>query len=71
MNVIKVLVAEHTATVGSVPSSFDVISVKESDLITTKYIDRIKMESDGTITASLSNLIGDDRYLKLKPTLRE
>jgi len=70
LNVVKVYVAEHVATIGKMPSSFNEIGVKESDLIATKYIDRIQMSKGGVVTVNLSNLIGNQRYLKMKPTLR-
>ena len=70
LNVVKISIAENFQTTGLMPSSFDEIGVKESELVTTKYIDRIQIASDGTVTVSLSRLIGDQRYIKLKPTIR-
>lgn len=72
LNVVKISIAENFQATGLMPSSFLEIGVKESELVTTKYIDRIRIADDGTgtVTVSLSRLIGDQRYIKLTPTIR-
>jgi len=72
LNVVKISLAENFQTTGSMPSSFTEIGVQESELVATKYIDRLQIAGDGsgTVTISLSRLIGDHRYIKLKPMVR-
>ena len=69
LNVLKVMSAENLAVTGRFPSSFEEIGVKENELI-TKYISRIKLDNDGTITATFSELINKQQYIKLKPKIR-
>ena len=72
LNVIKVYVSEHVATVGTTPSSFNKIGVKESDFMINKYIDRIQMKEDGTVAVTLSQqLMGDERFITLKPLIQK
>lgn len=70
LNVVKIYTVEHVATTGVMPSSFSEIGIKESDLVVTKYIDRIQMNEAGMVTANLSQLIGDQLYIKMIPVLR-
>jgi len=72
LNVMKVYVSEHVATVGTTPTSFSEIGVKESDFVISKYIDRIQMKEDGTVAVTLSHqLIGDERFITLKPLIQK
>jgi len=70
LNIVKISIAEHAQTVGGMPSSFTEIGIRESELVATKYIDRLQLKEGGIIFVSLSELIGEQRYLELKPTLR-
>jgi len=70
LNIVKISVAEHVQAMGEMPSSFSEIGIKESELVATKYIDRLQLNDGGIIFVSLSELIGKQRYLELKPVLR-
>ncbi len=70
LNIVKISIAEHFQTMGSMPSSFAEIGIKESHFIATQYIDRLSISDEGMVIVSLSELIGKQRYLKLKPVLR-
>lgn len=70
LNVVKVSMVEHYHAVGTLPSSFAEIGIKESEFIATKYIDRLQIDDNSTITVSLSSLIGEQNYIKLTPVTR-
>lgn len=70
LNIVKLMVAEGVASTGQIASSFEEIGIKESEIVLTKYIDRIHMDEQGTITADFSKLVGYQRYIKLKPIFR-
>ena len=71
LNLAKVYIAEHVATVGQLPTSFQEIGTKESDFISNKYIDEIKMESSGKLVVGLSpHFISDKRFITLQPTIQ-
>lgn len=69
LNIVKIYVAEHFQTMGSMPSSFAEMGIKESDLVATQYIDRLVMTDGGLIIVSLGELIGSQYFLKLKPVM--
>lgn len=70
MNVAKIVIIEHYQATGALPKSFAEVGVEEGDLITNKYIKRLQLTDDGALKAQLSNLIGDQYYIKLKPVHR-
>lgn len=70
LNVVKVSMVEHYHSAGRLPSSFAEIGIKESELIATKYIERLQMDDNSTIMVSLSGLVGEQRYIKLTPITR-